>query len=573
MRLILLLLAVFVRNGQSSIRADMTNAHTWSGNFEGHFSFPINKPLLGWEAVITFSEPVTSLATYDFDVIKKSPDNKIYIITQKANQQMQSNGDAFNLRVTGQISGTQAPVAHAVLKDLGFGHDGQTLSPVVHSAGTKYDYDDVLMKSILFYEAQRSGKLPANNRITWRADSALKDRGDNGEDLTGGWYDAGDHVKFGFPMAATTTLLTWGLLQYKDAYLHSGQLEFMYECIRWPLEWLLKCHTAPEELYVQVGDGGQDHGFWGRPEDMTMARPAFKITSSKPGSDVAAEYAAAMAAGYLAFKDKDQAFATKLLTHAKQIYAFALKYKGLYSTSVNQAAAYYRSNAYEDDLTWGAAWLYRATRESQYLTEAEKWYLQGEVPAWGQSWDDKNAGNMIMLYNLTGNQKYRQDIETTFNDWMPGGSIPYSPKGMAFRLQWGALRYASNMAFMALLAADEGIHSTEYRKWAKSQIHYAFGDGGRSYVVGFGNNPPQRPHHRSSSCPMMPSPCGWSSMSNPGPNPHILYGALVGGPDGSDTYKDARDNYINNEVACDYNSGFQSAVAGLQFLKQSGTLP
>lgn len=45
------------------------------------------------------------------------------------------------------------------------------------------------MKSIMFYRAQRSGKLPANNRIPWRGDSALNDRGQNGEDLTGGWYD------------------------------------------------------------------------------------------------------------------------------------------------------------------------------------------------------------------------------------------------------------------------------------------------------------------------------------------------------------------------------------------------
>lgn len=63
---------------------------------------------------------------------------------------------------------------------------------------------------------------------------------------------AGDNIKFGFPMAASTTLLTWGLLRYKDAYQHSGQLEHMYSCIRWPLEWMLKCHTAPNELYVQV---------------------------------------------------------------------------------------------------------------------------------------------------------------------------------------------------------------------------------------------------------------------------------------------------------------------------------
>lgn len=49
--------------------------------------------------------------------------------------------------------------------------------------------NDVLEKSILFYEAQRSGKLPAANRVPWRGDSALNDRGNNGEDLTGGWYD------------------------------------------------------------------------------------------------------------------------------------------------------------------------------------------------------------------------------------------------------------------------------------------------------------------------------------------------------------------------------------------------
>jgi hypothetical protein len=55
--------------------------------------------------------------------------------------------------------------------------------------GTKYNYDEVLHKSILFYAAQRSGKLPVDNPIPWRADSALTDRGNNGEDLTGGWYD------------------------------------------------------------------------------------------------------------------------------------------------------------------------------------------------------------------------------------------------------------------------------------------------------------------------------------------------------------------------------------------------
>ncbi|CAC5381276.1 E3.2.1.4 [Mytilus coruscus] len=54
---------------------------------------------------------------------------------------------------------------------------------------TKYDYAKVIELSILFYEAQRSGKLSPDNRIPYRGDSALNDKGFLGEDLTGGWYD------------------------------------------------------------------------------------------------------------------------------------------------------------------------------------------------------------------------------------------------------------------------------------------------------------------------------------------------------------------------------------------------
>lgn len=65
-----------------------------------------------------------------------------------------------------------------------------------------------------------------------------------------------------------------------------------------------------------------------------------------------------------------------------------------------------------------------------------------------------------------------------------------------------------------------------------------------------------------SSCPSMPAPCGWDAQKNPGPNPHTLYGALVGGPGQNDEYKDDRNDYVKNEVACDYNAAWQSAIAG-----------
>lgn len=66
-----------------------------------------------------------------------------------------------------------------------------------------------------------------------------------------------------------------------------------------------------------------------------------------------------------------------------------------------------------------------------------------------------------------------------------------------------------------------------------------------------------------SSCPDRPSPCGWDQYSSTLPNPQILYGALVSGPDENDYYEDTREEFLYNDVTIDYNAGFQSATAGL----------
>lgn len=56
-----------------------------------------------------------------------------------------------------------------------------------------HDYANALKKSIIFFEGQRSGKLPPDQRLRWRRDSALHDGSTAGVDLTGGYYDAGKH--------------------------------------------------------------------------------------------------------------------------------------------------------------------------------------------------------------------------------------------------------------------------------------------------------------------------------------------------------------------------------------------
>ncbi len=84
-------------------------------------------------------------------------------------------------------------------------------------------------------------------------------------------------------MAYTITVLSWGAIQYEGAYKSSGQYQNMLDAIKWGTDYFIKCHTAKNELYGQVGDGDVDHASWGRPEDMTMNRPSAKIDASKPG--------------------------------------------------------------------------------------------------------------------------------------------------------------------------------------------------------------------------------------------------------------------------------------------------
>ncbi|KAA0203847.1 hypothetical protein HAZT_HAZT000710 [Hyalella azteca] len=90
--------------------------------------------------------------------------------------------------------------------------------------------------------------------------------------------------------------------------------------------------------------------------------------------------------------------------------------------------------------------------------------------------------------------QYTSALQSFMNDIR---GFPTTPGGMVFIDQWGSLRQALNVAFIGFKAADLGIDSSTNRAWAARQVDYALGSVGHSYVVGFGNNPPLRPHHRS----------------------------------------------------------------------------
>jgi len=266
-------------------------------------------------------------------------------------------------------------------------------------AAAQHDYGDALHKCILFFEGQRSGRLPPDQRVRWRRDSGLHDGAAAGVDLTGGYYDAGDNVKFGFPMAFTATLMSWGLIDFGRSF--GPHKEEARKAVRWATDYLMKATARPNTVYVQVGDAFRDHACWERPEDMDTPRTVYKVDPSHPGSDVAAEAAAALAAASIVFRDSDPAYSKRLLDRAVAVFAFADKHRGPYSSSLHAAVCpcYCDYSGYQDELLWGAAWLHKASRRREYRE-----YIKRNEVVLGASdainefgWDNKHAGINVLI--------------------------------------------------------------------------------------------------------------------------------------------------------------------------------
>jgi hypothetical protein len=90
-------------------------------------------------------------------------------------------------------------------------------------------------------------------------------------DLVGGYYDAGDHVKFGLPMAFTVTMLSWSLIEYGDDVAAAGELGHALEAIKWGTDYFIKAHTSPDELWAEVTH---------HPSTCSIWQPAFLLPAA-----------------------------------------------------------------------------------------------------------------------------------------------------------------------------------------------------------------------------------------------------------------------------------------------------
>lgn len=461
---------------------------------------------------------------------------------------------------TGSFSGAMGTSALNTgnLTETGNGYEG------VEGTGD-YNYGEALQLSLLFYELQRSGDLPEEVRCNWRGDSGLNDGSDEGLDLTGGWYDAGDHVKFNLPMSYSAAMLGWSLYEDPEAYEESGQLAYALSNLRWANDYFIRCHPEDNVYYYQVGNGGIDHSWWGPAEVMQMERPSYCVTADSPGSTVVAGTAASLAVSSIIFEERDAEYSELCLSHATSLYEFAKATKS--DAGYTMAAGFYDSHSgFYDELAWAATWLYLATGEESYLSDAKEFYPQASQDYdWAHCWDDVHIGTALLLARITEENTYITAVQQHLDYWSVGTDsgerITYTPQGLAWLDNWGSLRYATTTAYIAAVYSEwDGCPEDKadiYWDFAVSQAGYALGDTGFSYLIGYGESFPQNPHHRTAQG----SYC--NNMNEPLEARHTLYGALVGGPGSNDDYTDEVSNYNTNEVACDYNAGFTGLMAKL----------
>ncbi|KAJ4838636.1 hypothetical protein Tsubulata_004229 [Turnera subulata] len=464
------------------------------------------------------------------------------------------------------------------------------------------NYTVALHRALRFFDAQQSGRLPAQNNVSWRGDSCLKD------EIVGGFYDGGSAIKFNFPGSFAMTLLSWSVIEYSAKYNAIGELGHVKGIIKWGSDYLLKSFKSSNgtisSVATQVG-GEHDESCWMRPEDIDSdGNYPRRATWCTDCPALSAEMAAALSAASIVFKD-DEKYSKKLVHGADMLFKFATKGQGAnYDGGRDLPSKKYNSTGYWDEFVWGGAWLYYATGNSSYLQFVTTPSLVNNDPIFSGGakggvfgWDTKHAGAHLLLSRVRIYLSYGYPYEgmlRTYQKRIEEIICSYQPRSFRYgRIKGGlidinrarpnSLQYVVNAAFMTTLYSDylEGrlvpglvcgpiFYSNDVlRDFARTQINYILGNNhrNRSYVVGFGNQFPQHVHHRGASIPDSKIKYGckgglkWRDSRKKDPN--TIVGAMVAGPGKRGYFRDYRADYNYTEPTIAGNAGLVAALVAL----------
>ncbi|KAK2649584.1 hypothetical protein Ddye_017073 [Dipteronia dyeriana] len=336
---------------------------------------------------------------------------------------------------------------------------------------------------------------------------------------------------------------------------------------------------------------------WMRPEDIASNDPR-EVYNCYECPALAGEMAAALASASIVFKDS-QDYSRKLVQGAEVLFKFATREQGAkFSGVADPFSVYYNSNGYWDEFVWAGAWLYCATGSSSYL----QFVTDPSVPFTGGpdrnvlSWNNKHVEAQLLLTRMRMFlgygypyeemlRRFQNQVDKIMCSYLPGfPNFSRTPGGL-IQLNHGkpgTLQYVVNAAFLTTLYTDylEALNTPgmycgptfhenkDLRSFAKTQMDYILGKNPRrmSYVVGFDDRFPQHVLHRGASIPKnKKTSChaGQKWRDSLKPNPNIIVGAMAGGPDRNDGFRDSHSNYNYTEPTIAGNAGLVAALVAL----------
>ena len=442
----------------------------------------------------------------------------------------------------------------------------------LNTSAADHNYMEALAMSLYFFDSNACGSGITGGPLTWRGDCHTYDAeasvgdldgsakafvdpdGDGKVDVSGGWHDAGDHIKFNLTIGFALSSL--GISDYINPgiYEKAGCRDHLEYEMRWGADYLMKTTFLDDSGKVvavahTIADGGTDHSFWSSPEVQTYERPIFWLTANDNNSSVSCEMAAGLGAAAYVFKDSDPEYSAKCAKYAKALLEFGTKHVG---NNTGGIGGFYSTDAqYQDEEAIAQAWLWIVGEgDKPTRVPKNKDYGGSQYDGWVYSWDKVWQGYATLMYKATGDSAFRDELIVEI-DGQGGMKVgKYNTNG------WGTSRINCAIQMDAYTVAD-GDPNSEYAQGAKWQLDYILGDNnlGYSFLLGFGDKWPVHIHHRAAN----PGGDGITSAQNPAAK-YTNYGMLVGGID-ANGYEDHADRYQYTEGALDYNGCFAIASA------------
>jgi endoglucanase len=453
-------------------------------------------------------------------------------------------------------------------------------------------YSGALANSLFFYQTERdgpgfipnalrtaAGHLNDQNAMTYLTPHA-NGSGHFKGDLTplglkinaaGGWWDAGDYLKFVQTTSYTVDLLLAGVRDFPAQMgPASAASDFTAEA-KFGARWLLQMwDDSTKTLYYQVGIGEGnaktigDHDIWRLPRaDDTYGgtgplyryirhRPVFR--AGPPGSPIspnlAGRDAAALAEAFQVYKTSDLAFASRCLLAAEHIFDLANTAPGRHLLTVIPFG-FYPETEWRDDLELGATELYRALASGSLpagLPHTDPLFYLGKAAHWAHAYitGPNDAADTLNLYDVSGLAHYELYRAITQAGNPPGLQVTRAqlladlkkqldhavaqgatdPFGFGF--PWDVWDTTSHGAGLSVMASeyDQLTGTRAYSAFSQQWLANILGANawGSSFIVGDGSVFPHCLQHQVANLA--------GSLDG---SPPVLAGAAVEGPNGTAT--------------------------------------